>query len=124
MATSTRSSSRPAVLEDQDEEVTEAPRGKGRGKKVETEQQVKGRLRNAAERFVLNNHRDEYYNKLEELHKEEGVEYKRILTQEEKDERALNELLERNPNLKAKILQENAPEAEPDVRPVNDSPQA
>lgn len=104
--------------------MTEAPRSKGRGKKVETEQQVKGRLRNAAERFVLNNHRDEYYNKLEELHKEEGVEYKRILTQEEKDERALNELLERNPNLKAKILQENAPEAEPDVRPVSDSPQA
>ena len=100
--------------------MTEAPRSKGRGKKVETEQQVKGRLRNAAERFVLNNHRDEYYNKLEELHKEEGVEYKRILTQEEKDERALNELLERNPNLKAKILQESQPEAETHVGEPDD----
>ncbi len=106
------SSSRAAVLEDQAEE-TPAPRAKGgRGKKVETEQQVKGRLRNAAERFVLNNHRDEYYAKLEELHEAEGVEYKRILSQEEKDEKALNEILERNPNLKAKLVQENAPEAE------------
>lgn len=107
MATSTRST-RAAILED-DETETAAPKGKG--KKVETEQQVKGRLRNAAERFVLNNHRDEYYAKLEELHEAEGVEYKRILTQEEKDEKALNELLERNPNLKAKILQEAQPEA-------------
>lgn len=103
-------SSRAAVLEDQVEE-TPAPRAKGKGKKVETEQQVKGRLRNAAERFVLNNHRDEYYAKLEELHEAEGVEYKRILTPEEKDEKALNEILERNPNLKAKLAQENAPEA-------------
>ncbi len=112
MATSTRSS-RAAVLEDDNlgTEETDVPRGRGKGKKVETEQQVKGRLRNAAERFVLNNHRDEYYNKLEELHQAEGVEYKRILTQEEKDEKALNELLERNPNLKAKILQEAQPEA-------------
>jgi hypothetical protein len=108
MATSTRST-RAAILEDDNvEEETPAPRGK---KKVETEQQVKGRLRNAAERFVLNNHRDEYYAKLEELHEAEGVEYKRILTQEEKDEKALKELLERNPNLKAKILQEQNAEA-------------
>ena len=109
MATSR--STRAAILED--DEVAEAPaeettrRGK---KKVETEQQVKGRLRNAAERFVLNNHRDEYYAKLEELHEAEGVEYKRILTQQEKDEKALRELLERNPDLKAKLVQENTPE--------------
>lgn len=109
MATSTRST-RAAILED-DDVAADAPAPKGKGKKVETEQQVKGRLRNAAERFVLNNHRDEYYAKLEELHEAEGVEYKRILTPEEKDEKALQEILARNPNLKAKLVQENAPEA-------------
>lgn len=116
MATARSTSTRPAVLED--EEVAEAPAEERRTKRgnksqPETEAQAKGRLRNAAERFVLNNHRDEYYAKLEQLHAAEGREYKRVLSAEEKDEKALEELLARRPDLRAKVIQDAAPEAVP-----------
>jgi len=111
MNMATSRSTRAAILEDPEEDVAEAPT---KGRKVETEQQIKSRLRNSAERFVLNNHKDEYYAKLEALHKDEGIEFKRVLTPEEKDEKELLALLERRPDLRAKIVQENSPEAVPD----------
>lgn len=94
-------STRPAVLEEEEDT-------KGDSKK---DQQLKAKLRNLAERKVLNEHKSEYHTELERLYDQEGLEYKRVLTPEEKDEKELEALLARRPDLRAKIVQENAPEA-------------
>lgn len=110
MARST-ASTRPAVLEDETEDT------KGDSKATT---QLKAKLRNLAERKVLNEHKAEYHRELERLYQQEDLEYKRVLTPEEKDEQALEELLARRPDLRAKIVQEHAPEAETHVGEPDD----
>jgi hypothetical protein len=107
-------STRPAVLEEEEvEPAAEAPVGKG----GRSESQLKAHLRNKAERFILDKYKTEYHDKLGELYAERKLEYKRVLSPEEKEEKELMELLERRPDLKAKIVQENAPEHVPDDTP-------
>ena len=69
----------------------------------ETEQQMKNRLRNEAEREVLNNHRDEFYKVAERKFKENGLEFTRRLTDEEKAKKKLEDLLAEHPGLRAQL---------------------
>lgn len=63
----------------------------------------KNRLRNKAERLVLNRHRDEFDKVAKELFEENGVEYKPRLSEEQKAEQALEKLLAANPSLRSKF---------------------
>lgn len=69
----------------------------------ETEQQMKNRLRNEAEREVLNNHRDEFYKVAERKFTENGLEFTRRLTDEEKAKKKLEDLLAEHPGLRAEL---------------------
>lgn len=72
-------------------------------KAEETEQQKRNRLRNEAEREVLNNHRDEFHRVAEEKFKAAGLEYRRRLSAEEKAEKDLERLLAEHPHLRGKV---------------------
>ncbi len=66
----------------------------------ETVQQKKNRLRNEAEREVLNNHRDELNTITEAKFVAEGLNYTRRLTEKEKAKRKIEELLNEHPELR------------------------
>ena len=68
----------------------------------ETAQQKKNRLRNEAEREVLNLHRDELNAITEAKFNEHGLVYTRRLTEKEKAERKIEELLKEHPGLREK----------------------
>lgn len=70
--------------------------------KKETAQQAKNRLRNEAERIVLDRHKPEFYKVAEKLYAENGFEFKRRLTEEEKAEQAIEKMLRENPALRQK----------------------
>lgn len=63
---------------------------------------LKNRLRAEAEREVLANHRDEYHEVAARKFGEEGLEFTRRLSDEERAEKQLQELLASNPTLAAK----------------------
>lgn len=71
-------------------------------KKNETAQQAKNRLRNEAERIVLDRHKSEFHKVAEELYAKNGYEFKRRLTEEEKAEQAIEKMLRENPSLREK----------------------
>lgn len=87
----------PEAVEVPAPEAEEAPAPK------ETEQQMKNRLRNEAEREVLNNHRDEFYKVAERKFTENGLEFTRRLTDEEKAKKKLEDLLAEHPGLRAEL---------------------
>jgi hypothetical protein len=66
----------------------------------ETVQQKKNRLRNDAERRVLNKHRDELNAITEELFVAEGLTYTRRLTEKEKAQKKIEDLLNEHPELR------------------------
>jgi len=66
----------------------------------ETVQQKKNRLRNEAEREVLNNHRDELNAITEGKFKEHGLHYTRRLTEKEKAKKKIEDLLNEHPELR------------------------
>jgi hypothetical protein len=66
----------------------------------ETDQQKKNRLRNEAEREVLNAHRSELNAITERKFKENNLVYTRRLTDTEKAARTIEELLDRYPELR------------------------
>jgi hypothetical protein len=66
----------------------------------ETVQQKKNRLRNDAERRVLNKHRDELNEVTEALFKAEGIPYTRRLTEKEKAKKKIEDLLNEHPDLR------------------------
>jgi len=78
-----------APVTDNEEAVTE-----------ETVQQRKNRLRNEAEREVLNNHRDELNAITEAKFVEQGLKYTRRLTESEKAKKKIEELLNEHPELR------------------------
>jgi hypothetical protein len=78
-----------APVTDNEEVVTE-----------ETVQQKKNRLRNEAEREVLNNHRDELNAITEAKFVEQGLNYTRRLTESEKAKKKIDELLAEHPELR------------------------
>lgn len=83
--------------EDKPKEPAAAPK-----KKKETAQQAKNRLRNEAERIVLDRHKPEFYKVAEELYAKNGFEFKRRLSDEEKAEQAIEKMLRENPSLREK----------------------
>lgn len=74
--------------------------------KKETVQQLKNRLRNEAEREVLNDHKDEVIAKTEAKYKEHNLEYVRRLSDEEKAQKAIEDNLAKYPGLREKMLAE------------------
>lgn len=72
---------------------------KAEAPKTETLQQLKNKLRNEAEREVLNNHRDEVTEITAAKFAEHGIKYIRRLTEEEKAEKEILELIEKHPEL-------------------------
>lgn len=68
--------------------------------KQETVQQLKNRLRNEAEREVLNNHKAEVIKITEAKYDEHGLEYVRRLSDEEKAAKAIEEYYRQFPNLR------------------------
>ncbi|ALY10606.1 hypothetical protein FDH86_gp071 [Arthrobacter phage Tank] len=68
--------------------------------KGETVQQLKNRLRNEAEREVLNKYKPEVIKRTEAKYDEHGLEYVRRLTDEEKAEKEVADLLAKYPQLR------------------------
>lgn len=74
----------------------------------ETDTQKRNRLRNKAERIILERHRAEFNEVAEEIFSEEGLKYNRRLTDEERAEEKLNKLLAENPKLAEKLAAQAA----------------
>lgn len=68
--------------------------------KQETENDLKARLRRQAERTVIKAHPDELHDEIGRLFRENGLEYQRPLTPEEKAAAEIEKLLEANPSLR------------------------
>lgn len=90
-ATRSRAKAKPAP------EVEAAPKAK----KGETVQQLKNRLRNEAEREVLNNHKDEVISITQAKYDEHGLEYVRRLSDKEKAAKEIAEKINQFPELRA-----------------------
>lgn len=82
------------------EEVT-AP---AKAPKKETVQQLKNRLRNEAEREVLNTHKDEVIKITAAKYEQHNLEYVRRLSDEEKAAKAIEEHLAQFPNLRQQLF--------------------
>jgi mannose-1-phosphate guanylyltransferase len=80
--------------------VEEAPAPKLKPKKGETIQQLKNRLRNEAEREVLNTHKDEVVTITQAKYDAHGLEYIRRLTEEEKAAKQIEEYFKQFPELR------------------------
>lgn len=78
-------------------EARTATTGEG---EAETVQQKKNRLRNEAEREVLNNHRDELNQITEAKFVEHNLNYTRRLTEKEKAQKKIEDLLNEHPELR------------------------
>lgn len=101
------------------------PETKGKPEKKETVQQLKNRLRNEAEREVLDNHKKEVIERTKAKYDAHGLKYVRRLTDEEKAAKAIEENLKKYPNLRSQFI---ATDPEADVVTVqsggfNDVPQ-
>lgn len=83
-----------------DAAVQDAPVTTGEGATEETVQQKKNRLRNEAEREVLNKHRDELNEVTEAKFNAEGIKYTRRLTEREKAAKKIEDLLNEHPELR------------------------
>lgn len=97
MATSTTTKSRAARGAAANK--AEAPAEKA--PKKETVQQLKNRLRNEAEREVLDAHKPEVIEKTEAKYTAHGLKYVRRLTDEEKAAKEIADNLNKYPNLRA-----------------------
>lgn len=86
-----------AAAEAEHDETPDAPIEPQPG---ETVQQTKNRLRNEAERIVLDRHKNEFYKEAERLYEENGFEFKRRLTEQEKAQQQIEKLLKENPELR------------------------
>jgi hypothetical protein len=84
---------------------------------VETEQQIKNRLRNEAEREVIDNHRAELHEIAEAKFKAAGLVYTRRKTEQEKAADKVKALLEQFPELAGQFT---AVPVTPDVDPAAD----
>ena len=80
------------------------PASKDKPQKKETVQQLKNRLRNEAEREVLDKHKKEVIARTQAKYDEHGLKYVRRLTDEEKAAKAIEENLAKYPNLRSKFI--------------------
>lgn len=72
--------------------------------KKETVQQLKNRLRNEAEREVLDLHKKEVIERTQEKYTAHGLKYVRRLSDEEKAAKAIEENLKKYPNLRQQFI--------------------
>lgn len=72
--------------------------------KKETVQQLKNRLRNEAEREVLDKHKKEVIARTKAKYDAHGLKYVRRLTDEEKAAKAIQENLAKYPNLRSQFI--------------------
>lgn len=84
-------------------ETTEAATEAPEAVKVESRQTKRNRLRGQAERHIIEQHRKEYEDYAEKLFAANGETFQRRLSDEEKAEKQLKELLEANPGLAARF---------------------
>jgi len=102
-------------------EVAEAP-------KQETESQKRNRLRNEAERIIINRHKSEFEDVATELFAANGLKFNKRMSEEEKAKAKIEELIKANPALKDALLatllpaQQAPAQAEPAVA-YNPAPQ-
>lgn len=85
------------------EEAAGAEPGKLADAPTPTESQIKNRLRNEAEREILDKYKDELVQITNAKFDAAGIKYVRRLSQDEKDEKALEALLAKNPKLRSKF---------------------
>ena len=88
-------------------------KAKAAAKETETPAAQRNRLRAKAEKFILDKYRDEFNAKADEVFKAEGLTFNRRLTQEERDEKKLNALLDANPALRSKLASQLAEQSGP-----------
>lgn len=119
-----------AALEDNVEELdtTKKKSSKSKAKAApepepETEQQLKNRLRNDAQRELLNKHRSEYNKIAEAKFAEHGLKFERRLNETEKAQRQLEKLLEKHPELRGQFGQEADREPTDDDVPEEYAPE-
>ena len=72
----------------------------------ETVSQLRNRLRNEAERTVINNHKDEFVQVATALFAKHGMEFNRRLTDKEKAAKAIEDQLNQFPELRALFTQQ------------------
>lgn len=72
--------------------------------KKETVQQLKNRLRNEAEREVLDLHKKEVIERTQEKYTAHGLKYVRRLSDEEKAAKAIEDNLKKYPNLRQQFI--------------------
>lgn len=88
----------------QPKEAAGKPAAKEKPKKTETTQQLKNRLRNEAEREVLDKHKQEVIARTKAKYDAHGLKYVRRLTDEEKAAKAIQENLAKYPNLRSQFI--------------------
>jgi hypothetical protein len=84
------------------------------GKRL-TVQQLKNKLRNEAEREVLDEHKSEVVSKTAAKYKVHNLDYVRRLTDEEKAAKAIEEYYAKFPNLRPQLEQQQAQQEQPAV---------
>lgn len=100
-----RAAANKATAAKAEEVVEEAP-------KKESESQKRNRLRNEAERIVINNHRDEFNEVATDLFAKNGLVFHRRLTEEERAAKEIADLLNKHPNLRSSFAAVMVPESE------------
>jgi hypothetical protein len=80
--------------------------------KAETESQKRNRLRNEAERIVINNHKDEFVQVATALFAENGLVFHRRLTEKEKAAKEIADKLNQFPELRGMFAAMGAAHAE------------
>lgn len=100
MARSTQTEPTAAELAAAEAEHDEGPEAVAAPAPGETVQQIKNRLRNEAERIILDRYKGEFYAEAERLYEANGFEFKRRLTEEEKAQQQIEKLLKENPALR------------------------
>lgn len=112
MTSATRARTTKPKTDPGDEHLTAVTDDKG---KALTVQQLKNKLRNEAEREVLDTHKDEVITITAAKYKVHNLDYVRRLTEEEKAAKAIEEYYVKFPNLRPQIQQQQAQQQEPDV---------
>jgi hypothetical protein len=88
---------------------------------TETDSQKRNRLRNEAERHILNLHKDEFDDYAEDLFAKNGLTFNRRLSEAQKAEKKINDLIAEHPELEAMLRAKfiptdaDAPAADPEL---------
>jgi len=113
-----------ASVETPAEEVTtatEAPAAEA--PKQETESQKRNRLRNEAERVIINRHKAEFEDVATALFAENGLKFNKRMTEEQKAKAKVDELIAKHPELREQLLASLLPaQAVASAAPVASAP--